>query len=111
MPDELHPGTMITVNAAQDQSAACPREKNIKSPARGAGFHERDAIYVAHCGPKRSGLSCRALLYLIVFFSLVKKKFQQRHPYRYAVGRLFEVDSLRSLSTSGKAHPREAADA
>jgi hypothetical protein len=46
MADELHPETMIAVNAAQDQSPACPREKNIKSPARRTGFRERDAIYV-----------------------------------------------------------------
>ena len=69
---------------------------------------------VAHCGPKRSGLSCRALLLLpdsILRFSLVKKKFQQRHPYRHAVGRLFEVvipaifiDLRESSSTGQRMH-------
>ena len=46
MADELHPETMIAINAAQDQGPTGPGEKNIKSPSRGAGFRDGDAIYV-----------------------------------------------------------------
>ena len=46
MADELHLETMIAINAAQDQGSAGSGKKDIKSPARGAGFRDGNAIWV-----------------------------------------------------------------
>src|SRR5262245_9967618 len=96
MANELHPEAMIAVNAAQDQGPARTGEKNIKSPARGAGFRERDAIYIGAMRAQTFGALIPGPAFFAgsyLAFTLVKKKFQQRHPDRHAVGRLFEVDS------------------